>query len=884
MTRLEDGLNKRLTFISAPAGFGKTTLAAQWLDSIPGHSAWLSLDKNDNSPDVFLKYVIAALRSVLPGVCQGVESLLTSPTLPPPDYLADIMVSELSRIHDPVLLVLDDYHAITSELVQAIVIRMLEHLPEKLHMVVISRMDPPWPLALWRVRQWLNEMRAADLRVSLEEARTFFAQGLEKPLAPGTVEMLQERIEGWMAGLQLALLSLTDAEDPDQRARDFSHSDRLVVDFLMDEVISHQPPEILNFLAVTAMFNSFCAPLADFVMSDQHPSPDGRRIIERLETQNLFIVPLDRVRHWYRYHHLFQSLVVQHLNTVLSPERKALIHRRAAEWFMQQGSIEEAMQQFLSAGAVDDAAFLFQEHMPTAIGDDLSYRTLGRWLGLFPESVHEQNPAMLVAKVFEKMMVWDLPAIARLLDKAQLLLDDPGFNISEARRQWLQADIDAQRCFLLYWRGDAEEALRHSLQALPKVPPSHREAYNMTLQYVAGSYAVTGQRDEALRLLKIAIREDCEASSHGAGKLLVALTVIHNYGGNLDAVWESAERILSIHETSPVPDFWRGYAHYFLGCVAYERNLLDSAAIHFTRVEELRYRVNRYLNQDILLCLARVANASGDVERANEYVAAGRKMAISMKDPLGIQLYGFFEARLAAFSGKSRNAVLDAGPPPLDISKFWLEIPSMIRAEYLVHGISQVELKDGLQAVEDGLQSAKRLHNTRQTIQFMALEAVALERAGGRDEALEVLREALRLAEPMGFVRTFVDRGPLMAELLRVLLKRFPQDHYVRHLLEEFDDGKPLTALNMSSPKESYAHTPGTESLETEDFNLLTCREIEILNMLAERLSNKEIADRLFISVETVKSHARNIYSKLNVVGRRHAVDAAKKLGVLSEK
>jgi LuxR family maltose regulon positive regulatory protein len=170
LTRLEDGLNKRLTLISAPAGFGKTTLAAQWLDSISGHSAWLSLDKNDNEPDVFLKYVIAALRSVLPGVCEEVERLLTAPTLPPPDYLADLMVSEFGRIQDPVLLVLDDYHAITSEPVQAIVIRMLEHLPEKLHMVIISRIDPPWPLALWRVRHWLNEMRAADLRFSLEEA------------------------------------------------------------------------------------------------------------------------------------------------------------------------------------------------------------------------------------------------------------------------------------------------------------------------------------------------------------------------------------------------------------------------------------------------------------------------------------------------------------------------------------------------------------------------------------------------------------------------------------------------------------------------------------------------------------------------------------------
>jgi LuxR family transcriptional regulator, maltose regulon positive regulatory protein len=755
MTRLEDGLHKRLTLISAPAGFGKTTLATQWVEQIPGHSAWLSLDKNDNEPDVFLKYVIAALRSVLPGVCEGLGSLLTSPTLPPPDYLADVMVSELSRTQDRLLLVLDDDHTITSEPVQAIVIRMLEHLPEKLHMVIISRMDPPWPLALWRVRHWLNEIRAADMRLSLEEAQAFFARGLEKPLAPATVEMLQERIEGWMAGLQVALLSLADAEDPEQRARDFSHNDRLVVDFLMDEVVSHQSPEVLNFLAVTAMFHCFCAPLADFVMSDQHPSPDSRRLIERLETQNLFIVPLDRERHWYRYHHLFQNLVVHHLNTVLSPERKALIHKRAAEWFMQQGSIEEAMEQFLSAGAMDDDAFLFQEHMTTAIGDDLSYRTLGRWLGLFPEAVHEQHPAMLVAKVFEKCMVWDFPAIARLLDQAQLLLDSPGLRMSEARRQWLQADVDSQRCFLLYWRGEAEDALNHSLQTLPKVPRNHLDAYI----YAAGSYAMTGRRDEALRLMKTAIREDCEAGSRGAGRLLVALAVLHIYSGKLDAVWETARQMLLLHETAPVPDHFRGYVHYFLGCVAYERNLLDAAATHFNHVEELRYRVNRRLNQDILFCLARVASAGGDVERAYECVAAAHTMAVRMKDPLGIQLCGFFEARLAAFSGKFTNAPLDAGPPTMDSNKFWLEVPSMMRAEYLVDGTSQVELKDGLQAVEDGLQSARRVHNTRQTIQFMALKAVALERAGRRDNALEVLLEALRLAKPLGFVRTFVDRG-----------------------------------------------------------------------------------------------------------------------------
>ena len=521
ISRLDKGREKRVTLISAPAGYGKTTLAAQWINHIPGHSAWLSLDKKESDPDRFLRYVIASIRTVVLKFGANTEPLLLSPILPPPDYLADAMVSDLASLKKPLVIALDDYHTIDSDAVQTIISRMVQHLPENIHVVICTRMDPPWSLGLWRARLWLTELRAADLCFSKEEAQFFFGRDVGKPFVTEVIDRLQSRTEGWVAGLQLAYLSLADAENPEQFARSFSSNDRQIFDFLMDEVLSRQPAEIINFLYASAMVERFCAPLCDFILEGSFGKVDSGKLIAKLDRENLFLVALDSERCWYRYHHLFQGLLIQHLKDNLSPKLKIRIHQLAGEWFAGQGLIEEALSHLIAAGDIDAAAELVGENLNIAVDNDLSRRTIGRWLDIFPKSAEKQRPALLVAHAYCKLFRWDLVGMIQSLNDAEALLRNP-CTIPVSKFRKLLGDIDALRGYLLFWQGDAEGSLQHALRAQSVVPKDHHYTRSLAVCYTATSWAVLGRRDEALCLLEDAITETCAEGSRNAGYFLVA--------------------------------------------------------------------------------------------------------------------------------------------------------------------------------------------------------------------------------------------------------------------------------------------------------------------------------------------------------------------------
>jgi LuxR family maltose regulon positive regulatory protein len=410
IARLNESLKKRLTLICAPAGFGKTTLAVQWLKKRDRTHAWLSLNKRDADPDRFLKYFIAAVRTVFPEFGPKIHSLLSSPTLPPPDDLADAMVYDLDAFKEPVMLVLDDFQTISSDAVHKFLAWMVEHLPDNLHLIIITRVEPPWPIGRWRARQWLKEVRAAHLGFTEEETRVFFSK---YTLTAETVRILHDRTEGWAAGLQLVRLSLADAQNPELFIRRLSGGHRSIIDYMTDEVISHQPPEVLDFLAATAMLGRFCAPLCDHLLADRDPQPAAREILARLERENLFLVPLDTQRQWYRYHHLFRDMLLHHLAELSPREHRAAVDRRAAEWFTREGLIEEALRHWIDAGDLDAAADLVGKAFRAAIDEDLSRRLLAHCLAMFPGGP-EKGRRLLPCALLGRPP--DVPYVRRLLD------------------------------------------------------------------------------------------------------------------------------------------------------------------------------------------------------------------------------------------------------------------------------------------------------------------------------------------------------------------------------------------------------------------------------------------------------------------------------------
>lgn len=873
---LDRGPGKPLTLILSPAGFGKTTAAAQWLERKRTLSAWLTLDENDNDLDRFLECFVAAIRTAIPEFGAGIESLLSSPILPPPDFLADTLLADLTALKKPFIFVLDDYHCIDADSIQTLVARLIHYLPKNLHIAIIARKDPSLPLGLWHVREWVNELRDADLSFSREETGAFLSSDPRTNISDEAVDLLYRRTEGWVAGLQLANLSIARSNHPEKFARSFSGSNRMVADFLVKEVVTRQPPEIRSFLAVSAMFDRFCAPLCDHLAAGKSAKQDSRRIITLLEKENLFLSPTDSNGEWYRYHSLFQAMLLQYLKADLPPARKARIHCRAGEWFASRGMVEDALRNFIAAGSLDAAAGLVQENLHSVIDKDIRRRKLKRWLALFPKNAESQRPVLLITHAYCEVYHWDIPCMLRLTGKAEALIHDPTGTLAEPARQELMGDIDALRCFCFFWQGEEKKSLHTANRALRVVPKEHRYAWTLAATYAAGSMAIMGRRGEALQLLDDALSQDCSEGSGNAGNILAAKAVIHAFAGNLDGIQDVSNHMVITHRISPLPEYWYGYAHYLSGYTAYERNLLDIAAEQFGLVKKMIYRVNTRLYHDCLLGLALTARACNSAAKAWGYANEAKSFAIETKDPISMRMSDSFNLRLALMAGKVPSEAPPA-PAAADSTQFWLETPSRTWAEFLIRRTAS-NCHDALQYIENVLQKIRRHHNTRQAIQFMILKAVALKCGGSLNEALAILGQVLGIAQPLGFKRAFIDAGPDIAELLISYTEKHPENQYAMSLLDavgdtSFSGTTARSAGNRSSADEAFieaCHSTG-----------LTIREFDVLKLLDKRFTNNEIADRLFISPETVRKHTCNLYRKLGTHGRRQAVGVARKNGML---
>jgi len=877
LERLDETSGRRVTLISAPAGYGKTTLISQWLDYTATQSAWLALDRNDGDPDRFLRYVTASVRRVVPEFGTTLESLYSAAVLPPPDYLADTLIGEVAALNHPLVIVLDDFHQFVSEPVLALLSRLVQYQPENLHIVISTRVDPPLPVAKWRVQDWLVEIRATELRFLEEEGQAFFQPFFEPGPSLDTVQMIFKKTEGWVAGMQLARLSLAAAENREGFARNLSGNNRMIADFLVDEVISRQAPEIRDFLAVTSMLERFCAPLCDALMADGPERCDSRGIIFQLEQENLFIVPLDQERIWYRYHHLFKTLLTHHMKAELPEERKTQIFRRAGKWFAGQGLIEEALQYFLAAGDVDDAAALVESALDEVLGKDPSRRTLRRWLDMFPAPALFRQPALAVALVYCKAHHWDRNDVDRLMYAAEGVLNDPACTTPTPRRLKLLADVDALRGFYLYWGRDPEGALKHTLRALKSLPDAAPYAHYIAVLYASLAHAMTGARDKGLQLLAEATSTALSTGSPYARAFLVGRASIHYYAGDLAGVEQVSRQVAALPHNQAAQMYWYLHAIWLLGCVAYERNELDAATAHFQHVERMRYRVNTRPYHDCLIGLALIALARGDTAKAREYADAARDFAVEVKDAYSMTISESFEIRFAIASNRIPAEAVSSAPP-VDTNQMFLETPSLTYADQMLCKADPADHQTGLAFAQNAVEQLRRQHNTRQLIQFMAVNAVALHRTGRLDEALKVLEEVLAMAQPLGFLRTFVDRGGSMAELLKSMRGNMSVTSYARKVLDAFGDAAPTTQTNQAH------HTTTGDKIPDPTMVPLSRRERTVLGMLETSLTGKEIADRLFISTETVKKHTYNIYRKLNVRTRMQAVSAAKKNGLLGEK
>jgi LuxR family maltose regulon positive regulatory protein len=885
LERLTEGTAHELTLVCAPAGFGKTSLLGDWVRRGQQRVAWLSLDGGDSDPARFWRYVAAALDTVRPGVRQRADSLFQG-AQPSPDAVLTMLVNELVEGPGEVVLVLDDYHLVEAPPVHDSLAALLERVPPQLRLVLASRTDPSLPLARLRAGGQLTELREADLRFTPEEAAALLRTTVGPELPQAAVAALGDRTEGWVVGLQLAALSLRGHADVGAFVEGFSGSHRYVLDYLCEEVLDGQPEPLRAFLLETSILERLSGPLCDAVTG----RADGQELLEQAERANLFLHPLDEVRSWWRYHHLFADFLRVRLQQE-RPDRVEELHRNAAAWHEAQGLADEAIGHALAAGDATWAARLIERQIDACI---LRWEgaTLQRWLAALPAELVGSRPRLSLAQANLALISGRVEAIEGPLGAAERgvagVVDEP-YEPSVGRAASLMANLPAaialQRAGLANLRGDAGQMRAAARRALDELGEGEWMLESLARWYLAAAEWVAGRLVEAEAALASSIAGWRTASQRAPAAAALGyhcLGLVQRDQGRLEAALATYREALAVAaEADGTAPPIAGVAYTGMAGVLYERGDLDSALKHATDgIDLCRQLVYTPPLVAGLLTLAWVRQAQGDRAGALDALGQAERLQLS---PVVVGLINPVpaeRARLALAQGDVDAAVRWARGRGLRAE----DEPSYPRQhEYLV----LVRVLLARQAPEQALGLLERLHasaaaqgRTGSVIEVRTLQGLALSASGDQAGALAALAEAIALAAPESYLRVFVDEGPPMAALLRQLLAdrrqdrpaaaAAPRDHLAR-LVDAFDQAGLPVRLPVRRGGMVVAGL----------VEPLTERELDVLRLLSVGTPNRAIAEDLVITLDTVKRHLSHLFSKLEVANRTQAVARARELGLL---
>lgn len=849
MDRLNEAVSSKLTLISAPAGFGKTTLISAWVQESRVPCAWLSLDADDNNLERFLSYAITALKAVSPKVGGTTLALLHSTQTSPVESVLTVLINELSSLSHDFCLVFDDYHLIDSQAVDAALAYLIEYVPQRMHLVLTSRSDPALPLSRLRARGQLLELRQADLRFTPEEAASFLNQNLGIRLTSQQIAALETRTEGWIAGLQLAALSMRGRENVEAFIGAFSGSHRFVIDYLADEVFSQQPEDLRQFLCETSILERFTASLCYTITGRD----DSAVLLRMLEDTNLFLLALDDQREWYRYHHLFQDF----LQTRLPEQKKADLNKKACQWFMSHGLATEAVKHAVVSGDLELTELVITRSAAKALkrGD---FQTLLGWLDELPDPNVRANAvlsicksyALLITRSYEDALPYAQAAEGSLTTEAS----------SSVRGQFMS--LKAQ---LALFENRLDDGIQYARDALEYLDDEDQFFRNLTLNGLGQIMEMKGDVASAADLYRQAFEEGWQAGDR-LGALVVFMNLIlslNELGRRRDAVvW--CERVVADIKSQVSDDvFFLDAVYLPWSLLEFEANELDRSREYSNRALEILRTAN--FSSGIIWAqylLARIHLANHEYKSMVELTQAGGQLASQTgRENMQGAWFTALDAQASLDRGELTTALHwaeNTGFTPQDSPHHWNEHPYFTYIRILLAQGQFNEARTLLDTMEKNIIQTGRW---RKLITIHLLHAQALLDQDETPKAVDRVKRALELAAPQDYIRLFLDEGQKIAQLLPKARSAAPT--FVNELMHAFQT-PPVPPSSMDKLLEP-----------------LTEREQEVLELVAKGLSNRQIAEVMFVTSGTVKKHLNNIFSKLQVESRTQAIARGRELGVL---
>lgn len=880
LARLDAHPHPRLTLVSAPAGFGKTTLITDWATRSqdlfhPLSLAWLSLDERDNEPIRFWTYLICSVQTIHEASGAHALELLHSSQPPTMEYILETWINDLSFITNsehPCFIVLDDYHGITDSSIHEHLAFLIENLPPDVYLFLITRVDPPLPLARWRAKNQLLEIRSTDLQFSLNETADYFTRTIQRDLTPEHIAVLEEKTEGWITGLQLAALSLREVDDPARFIDSFSGSHRHILDYLTDEVLSHLPGETLDFIEKTSILERLSAPICDLLTGRN----DSQTVLEKLEANNLFLSASDEERHWYHYHKLFSEMLHNRLKKTRSESEIATLHLHASEWFENNALFLEAIEHAILAKAWEKAARLLEDRMENFFLSP-EYGTVHRLLQALPDKIIETRPLLCLAKALVHLGDAAFTDVEPWLQKTENAI---GFTSDEADRHPLTPEIltlfgriDAIRSTVLYNLGKQSYVIPLAQRAMARLPEDDQMIRCVVALNLGDVFAEQGESVAAEQAFCKSIQ-----AGKASGNYSVAIIAMASFGwlqysqNRLHAAVRTYQEALQL---AARPNGFMlpaaGKAEVQLADILYEQNQLE--------------RARQLAEHGILLCkqwghrahiidgyviLSRIRLAMDGPEEALNVLENSQEIR-DLEDNRNLAT-PFLHNRLNALKAqiqlklrRNNETAHRAG------SRSFVDEPSLRRDEraYAKLLIAEGRFAEAIERLSPLLEHLRILGLNLYVIRVAVLLSLALQADGKTERALEVFKETLRLAEPEGVIRTFLDEIPEVMPLLENAAANGSISGYAGYLLNE-------AQIGMENSKKA-----DNSSLKQALIEPLTDRELEVLRLLASGRSNSEIASELFLAVGTVKKHINNIFGKLGVSSRTQALLQAKELDIL---